>query len=74
MYFSTSTFPSVCGPSDVFTSQPGNGFGMSATSFTSTLSGTADPTLNGTMVECFGPDNNVDPGNMVGNSFFQILG
>ena len=24
--------------------------------------------------ECFGPDNNVDPGNMVGNGTLQIVG
>ena len=70
----TQTFPAVCGPSDTFTSRPGTGFRTSATSFTSTLSGTATPTLNGTLVECFGPANNVDPGNMVGNSSLQILG
>ena len=70
----TSISPAVCGPSDTFTSQPETGFGTSATSFTSTLSGTATPTLNGTLVECFGPANNVDPGNMVGNSSLQILG
>ena len=45
-----------------------------ATSFTSTLSGTADSALNGTLVECFGPANNVDPENMVGSSTLRILG
>ena len=55
---------------------PGAGFGpgTTATSFTSTLSGTAAPALNGTLVECFGPANDVDPGNLVGNSNLKIVG
>ena len=65
---------SICGPSDDFTARPGTGFGTSATSFTSTLSGTADPALNGTLVECFGPANNVDPGNRINGSPLEILG
>ena len=50
------------------------GFGTSATSFTSTLSGTATPALNGTLVECFGPALSRDAGNVVGNSTLQIVG
>ena len=68
------TSSSICGPSDVFTATPGIGFGTSATSFTSTLSGTATSAVNGTLVECFGPAKNVDPGNRVGGDTLQILG
>ena len=57
-----------------FTAKPGTGYGTSATSFTSTLSGTADPTLNGTLVECFGPNNNVEPENRINEGTLQILG
>ena len=67
---------SICGPGHVFTANSGTEFGpgTSATSFTSTLSGTADPALNGTRVECFGPANNVDSGNRVGNSNLIVIG
>ena len=66
---------SYCGPSIALIASSGTGFGTTnATSFSSTLSGTAFPTLNGTLVECFGPAINVDPGNRVGNSALQILG
>ena len=54
-----------------FTVTPVTGFGTSATSFTSTLSGTASPTLDGTLVECFGPDLDRDP---IGMDVVQILG
>ena len=64
----------ICGPSDSFTARPSTGFGTSATSFTSTLSGTADPALNGTLVECFGPNNNVEPGNRINGSTLKMLG
>ena len=59
-----------------FTAGPGDGFGpgTSATSFTSTLSGTATYLLNDTLVECFGPANNVNRGNLVGNATLKILG
>ena len=69
-----SNSDSICGPGNAFRARPGNGFGTNATSFTSTLSGTATPALNGTLVECFGPANNVVPGNMVGRNTLQILG
>ena len=65
---------SICGPSDDLTAISETGFGTSTTSYTSTLSGTATPTLNGILVECFGPANNIDPGNRVGSSTLQILG
>ena len=65
---------SICGPSDVFTARSWTGFGTSGPSFSSTPSGTAILALNGTLVECFGPANNVDPGNSVGGSTLQILG
>ena len=71
----TFTSSPICGPSDVFRARSGTGFGMiGATLFSSTLSGTAFPTLNDTLVECFGPANNVDPGNRVGSNTLQILG
>ena len=71
-----STSSVVCGTGKDFTARSGVGFGpgTGATSFTSTLSSTATPAVNGTLVECFGPANNVDPGNMVGNNTFQIRG
>ena len=71
--FHRSNSSSICGPSDSFTARPGSGFGTS-TSFTSTLSGTIDAELNGTLVECFGPANNVDPGNRINGSSLKMLG
>ena len=61
----------LCGPNDAFTATPGS---VNATSFLSTLSGTADPKIDGILVECFGPDNNVEIGNRVGGSPIQIVG
>ena len=52
---------------------PGNGYATNATSFTSTLSGTADPALDGTLVECFGPNNNVQAKNRLDEGTLQIL-
>ena len=69
-----STSSSICGPSDTFVARSGTGFGTSATSYSSTLSGTATPALDGILVECFGPDNIVDPRNRIGNSTLRILG
>lgn len=43
----------------------------SNTSFSTSLSGTATPALNGTWVECFGPSHR---GPIVGNSTIQIVG
>ena len=53
---------------------PGSGYATNATSFTSTLSGTADAALNGTLVECFGPNINVEPENKIDEGTLQILG
>jgi len=67
----------ICGPDNAkLTARAETGFGpgTSATSFSSTLSGTATPALNGTLVECFGPANNVDQGNRIGSSTLQIKG
>ena len=50
----------------------GTGFGTSPTSFSSTLSGTATPALNGTLVECFGPSLDRDARNMVGGNILQL--
>ena len=64
----------VCGSGDAFKARFGTGFGTSATSYSSTLSGTATPALNGTLVECFGPANNVNPENRVDMSILKVLG
>ena len=61
------------GNSSDFTVTTGTGFGTNATSFSSTLSGTATPALNGTLVECSGMLPR-DAEIMVGNSTLQILG
>jgi len=72
---STASASSNCGPGQVFTATAVSGFEMpSATSFLSTLSGTATSALDDTLVECFGPDLARQHGNMVGNSTLQILG
>ena len=52
----------------------GTEFGTNASSYSSTLTGTATPTMDGTLIECFGPAFSRDFGNMVGNSTLQILG
>ena len=70
-----STSPATCRPRNDFIATPGTGFGTTcATSYTSTLSGTASPTLNGILVECFGPVNSVDTENRVGYSSIHVLG
>ena len=74
-HLSTST--DTCGPSgriDTFTAIPGAKFGTNATSYLSTLSGTASSALDGTLVECFGPVSSLDLGNRVGSSTIQVLG
>ena len=64
-----------CGPGNLYTATPVAGFGdENATLFTSTLSARADPTLNGILVECFGPVSSTASGNMVGSSNIQIIG
>ena len=65
---------SYCGPGSAFIATPGTGFGTSATSFSSTLSGIAISELNGTLVECFGPDLSRDAENRVGGNRLQIVG
>ena len=64
----------ICGQGNTFNATPGAGFGTDGPTFTSTLSVTATHALDGTLVECFGPANNVDSGNMVGNSTLKIVG
>ena len=70
----TAGDPSSCGSNSPFTVTTGTGFGTSANSFTSTLSGTATTILNGTRVKCFGPALSRNAGNVVGNSTLQIVG
>ena len=70
---STVDGPRPCGPDSPFTVKTGIGFGTSATSYSSTLSGNATSALNGTLVECFGPDLDRDAANTVGKNIFQIL-
>ena len=65
---------SICGPSDVFTANSGAGSGASVTSFTSTLSGTATPALNGTLVECYALANSIVLGNVVGKGMLKLKG
>ena len=69
-----SNSSSICGPGKAFTARSGTGFGTTATSYSSTLSGTSDPALDGTLVECFGTPNSTDPGNRINGSTLQILG
>ena len=64
----------ICGPGNVFTARSESGFGTNGPSYSSTLSGTATTSLNGTLFECFGPANTVDPGNSINDSTFQIRG
>jgi len=56
------------GPGGVFTARFD---ATNATSFLSTLSGTATATLDGTLVECFGPTLS---SNTVGSSTLRIIG
>ena len=70
----TADDPGPCGSGSPFTVTTGTGFGTSATSFRSTLSGTATTILNGTWVECFGPALSREAENVVGNSTLQIVG
>jgi len=70
----TSTSSTTCGPNNDFRAIPGTGFGSNTTFYSSTLSGTATLAMDGTLVECFGPANNVDSENRVGGSTLQILG
>ena len=67
------SFP-ICGPGNVFTATSVAGFGTSGPSYLSTLSGIATPSLDGILIECFGPANNVDTWNRVGGSTLEIRG
>ena len=71
---STTHAPAPCGSGSPFIAASGTGFGMSATSFISTLGGTVGLALNGTLVECFGPAFSRNAGNRVGNRTLQIIG
>ena len=71
---STTNAPTPCGSGSPFVAASRTGFGTSAISYSSTLSGTATSELNGTLVECFGPAFSRDAENMVGKSTLQILG
>ena len=73
LHISTHESFTMCGPDDAFTARPGTGFGTNGP-FSSTLSGTATFTLNGTLVECFGPTTMRDANNTVGNSAVKVLG
>ena len=72
----TGPLTSICGPDNNFTANSGAGFdsGTPATYFTSTLSGTAYPALNGTLVECFGPANNVTLEDLIGEDILKLKG
>ena len=71
---STVDAPRPCWSGSPFTVTPGTGFGTSATSYSSTLSGTATSALNGTLVECFGPALSRESRNRVGGSTLQTIG
>ena len=64
---------SPCGPNSSLTARPGTGFGTNGPSYSSTLSGTATSSLDGTLVECFGQANNMDLDIRVNGSTLQIL-
>ena len=71
----SSNSSSVCGPGNAFTARSGTGFGLNdANSFMSTISGTADHALDGTIVECFGTPNSTDQGSRINGSILQIVG
>ena len=68
LFHSSSVSTSNCGPGNVFTAK----FDViNATSFLSSLSGTATPALDGTLIKCFGP---MFPGDVVGSDTIQIVG
>ena len=71
---STAGATATCGSGSAFRARPGAEFGTSAAFYSSTLSGTATSALNGTLVECFGPDLVREPRNRVGESTLKILG
>ena len=65
---------SICGPSNVFTARSSTGFGTSVSSFTSTLSGTAYPELNGTLVECFQQATSLGQQSKINGTTLILLG
>ena len=70
---STAGASSICGLGNTaFTATSRTGFGTSAFYFISTMSVMASPTLNGTLVECFGPAFSKEDGNIVGRSTLQL--
>ena len=69
-----TTPSSICGAQDMFKATSGIGFGSNSSFFTSTLSVTANISLGGTLVECFGPANSVDPVNRVNSNTILVLG
>ena len=71
---STAGATATCGAGGAFKARPGAEFGTSATSYSSTLSGTATSEVNGTLVECFGPSLVREARNRVGESTLKILG
>ena len=71
---STPNEPHPCWDGSPFTFTYGPEFGTRISSFTSVLSGTVTPTLDGTLVECFGPALSRSAENIVGNSTLQIIG
>ena len=71
---STQSDPHSCRSGSPFIVSTETGFGTNATSFLSTLNSTATSTLDGTLVECFGPALSRDAENRVGNSILQISG
>ena len=68
----TAGTTSTCGPGSAFTAIGVTGFGTSAFYFVSTMSVMASPTLNDTLVECFGPTFSRKDGNIVGRSTLQL--
>ena len=71
---STFSGPRACGYGSPFIAVSETGFGTNATLFSSTLSGIATSRLDGTLVECFGPDFSRDVSNRVGDSILHVLG
>ena len=70
----SSNSSSICGPSDVFTARSSTGFATSATSFSSTLSGTATPALDGTLVECFQQAASLQQRSKINSTTLILLG
>ena len=69
-----SNSSSICGPNNVFKAKSSTGFGTSATTYSSTLSGTATPELNGTLVECFQQATSLAPQRIINSTTLMLLG